>query len=74
MIKFLAGLATLAGGWTLSAWLLMLAVGVLHAEWLPAVPPVSYLVALALTVLLGARMVIHVGVATFVKELAEDKQ
>lgn len=51
MIKFLAVLAILAGAWAAGAWFLMITVGIVHAEWVPAVPPVSYNVSLLLTTL-----------------------
>jgi hypothetical protein len=31
-----------AGLWALRAWMFMLAVGVIHAEWLPRVPTLGY--------------------------------
>lgn len=73
MVKTLAGLAMLAIGWTLSAWLLMLTVGVIHDEWLPALPPVGYATAFVLTVLLGTRMLIRIAIAAFFQDLAKAK-
>lgn len=35
-------LFTAAGLWALRAWMFMLAVGVIHAEWLPGVPTLGY--------------------------------
>lgn len=72
MIKTLAGLAVLTAGWTLSAWLLMLAIRAIHDDWLPVVPPISYGPALVLTVLLGARMLIGTLVTQFFKDLLDD--
>ncbi len=41
----------------LRGWLLMLAVGVIHHEWIPTCPTVSYGVATALAVLISGALV-----------------
>lgn len=73
MSKVLAGLAVLAAGWSLSAWALMLAVRVAHDEWLPVVPPLTFLTAWALTVLLGLRTLAGIAVKQILTDLTEDK-
>lgn len=55
MTKFLATVGAIVIGWPLSAYLLMIIVGVIRAEWIPFLPTVGYPAALLLTVLLGAR-------------------
>lgn len=72
MTKTLAGLAMLAIGWALSAWLLMLLIGTVHTDWLPVVPAIGYPTALVLTVLLGTRALIAAGVAAFFQDLANN--
>lgn len=47
------GIVTLAGGilvvWLLSAWWLMLFVGIAHRDWWPLIPTMSYHTALVLS-------------------------
>lgn len=71
MTKVLAGLAVLAAGWALSAWALMLAVRVIHDQWLPVVPPLSYLTAWALSVLLGLRFLVGLAVQQTLRDLTD---
>jgi Na+-driven multidrug efflux pump len=53
-------LANVIGNWLMSlvnGWLLMLAVGIAHAEWVPALPTIGYWWAVLLAMLLrGAFM------------------
>ncbi|MDH2424829.1 hypothetical protein [Sphaerisporangium sp. TRM90804] len=44
--------AVAAGGWLLSGWALMLLVGVLHHQWWPVIPTMSYGTALLASLLL----------------------
>jgi hypothetical protein len=59
MTKFLANLAIVAISWVLGAWAFMIAVGVAHAEWWPAVPPIGYQASL----LLGAAFTLRGAVS-----------
>lgn len=54
MIGCLLIVAFLAAEPLLAGWLLMLAVGVAHADWWPAVPTISYWPAVTLAALLSA--------------------
>ena len=49
MTKLLAFTALMAGLWLAGAWAFMLTVGVVHADWIPQLPTVSYRVALLLS-------------------------
>lgn len=40
------------GGWLLSAWALMLFIGILHHEWWPVIPTMGYDTALLASLLL----------------------
>lgn len=55
MTKLLATLALVAGAWLIGAWFLMITVGVIHAEWFTALPPVGYGVALLISALSGIK-------------------
>nr|PZN09982.1 MAG: hypothetical protein DIU75_25160 [Mycolicibacterium hassiacum] len=67
---------TSIGGWLAESWALMIAIGVVHSEWLPGLPTISY--ASALRVSLAVTLVAVVvrffrGVAEeLAKEQADD--
>lgn len=69
MIKTLAGLAIVGIGWSVSAWLLMIAVSTVHRDWIPALPPLGYIAALLVTVTLSTRTLIAIGIAHFFRDL-----
>lgn len=74
MSRFAFGLVMISAGWALMAWLLMLAVRVVHDAWIPALPAIGYVPAAALTALLGTRMIVRLFVAGVIQDLmTEDK-
>ncbi len=72
MTSFLAALAVIGIGWPISAWLLMLAIGVMHDRWLPVVPAIGYTPALLLTVLLSARTLVHAFTVQALRDALDD--
>lgn len=58
MTKTLASIAVVAASWLITAWLLMVTVGVVHAVWIPQLPTVGFAVALLLSALITARSAI----------------
>lgn len=58
MTAFLAHLANLAAAWLTTAWMLMLAVGVVHAEWIPQLPTIGFGLALLLSTLAMIRALV----------------
>jgi hypothetical protein len=55
MAKFVANVAMLAVSWLVSSWLLMLGVGIVHLNWLPWLPTISFTLSLLICSLLLAR-------------------
>lgn len=58
MSQFLANLANLAAAWLMTAWMLMLMVGVVHAEWIPQLPTIGFGLALLLAFLTMVRAMV----------------
>lgn len=58
MSQFLAHLANLAAAWLMTAWMLMLMVGVVHAEWIPQLPTIGFGLALLLAFLTMVRALV----------------
>lgn len=56
--RFLAHAANIAIAWLVTAWLLMLAVGVVRAEWIPALPTIGFRLALLLSMLVTVRAIV----------------
>lgn len=69
MAKFTGVLAIGLGAMTLVAWLLMLVVGVVHADWLTAVPTIGYGTALLICSLIWAQQMIRGLAILWVKHL-----
>lgn len=59
MTTFFAGLAVVVISWLASAWMFMLLVGVVHAEWLPQLPTIGYGLALLLGALTSAAIAVR---------------
>lgn len=57
-MKWLTYLILLVAAWVVSAWVLMVTVGVVHAEWIPQLPTIGFGVALLLASLTGLRAVL----------------
>jgi hypothetical protein len=55
MTKFLAAIAIIAIDWVLTAWFLMIAIGVVHAIWLPQLPTIGFSTAVLLALLIELR-------------------
>ena len=72
MTTFLAYLATVAGAWLAGAWMLMIGVGTVHAEWLPGVPTIGFGTALLFSALLTGRAIIGAVFGTVAKVLGGD--
>lgn len=72
MIKFAFGLVMIITGWAVMGWLLMLAVSLVHQQWIPALPPIGYVPATLLTMLLGTRVMIRLFVAGVMQELVKE--
>lgn len=51
-MKVLTALAVMAASWLGTGWFLMLLMGVLHADWWPIIPTMSYGTALAVAAVL----------------------
>lgn len=60
MARFVANVAMLATSWLVSSWLLMLGVGIVHRNWLPWLPTISFGFSLLLCLLLLIRGLIAV--------------
>lgn len=69
MAKLLAALTITAGAVAAGAWILMLLVGVIHADWLPALPTISYRTALLIGALLYVQALIRGLAGVIVKDL-----
>lgn len=69
MSTFLANLSTLAAAWLVSAWMLMLAVGVVHIEWIPQLPTIGFGLALLLSFLWMIRALAAVVLGQVVKAI-----
>lgn len=41
-MKWIASLLTVVAAWLFSAWIFMVGVGVIRAEWLPGLPTIGY--------------------------------
>lgn len=50
-MKFIAELAAVAGMCLASAWLLMIGVGIVHADWITALPTIGFRTAVLLSML-----------------------
>jgi hypothetical protein len=70
--KTLAHLANLAVAWLLGAWMFMLMVGVVHAEWLPQLPTIGFGLALLLSALVTVRALFAALVAEVGKAINGD--
>lgn len=69
MTEFLAHVANLAAAWLVTAWMLMLAVGVVHAEWIPQLPTIGFGLALLLSFLLVVRALVSATLAEISKAI-----
>ncbi len=67
MSQFLAHLANLAAAWLMTAWMLMLLVGVVHAEWIPQLPTIGF----GLALLLGFLTMVRALVAAVLAEVGK---
>lgn len=67
LLAVLASLAT-------TAWVLMVAAGVVHADWAPAVPSVGYRTAFVLACLLHLGAGVRALITAFFKDLVEEKK
>jgi hypothetical protein len=56
--EFLAKLLLLGALWLTGAWLLMLGVGIVHADWIPWLPTIGFPTALLLSLLSFARSLV----------------
>lgn len=68
MVKALASIPLVAGYWLAGAWFFMLTVGVIHAQWIPALPTIGFRVALVVGGVLGASAIIRSVLAVMLKE------
>jgi hypothetical protein len=57
-VKFVAELALLAAMWLTSAWVLMIGVGIVHADWIPALPTIGFRTAMLLSLLVVGRLTV----------------
>lgn len=69
MGRFAGVLAIGAGAMALVAWILMLIIGAVHADWLPAVPTIGYRTALLICSLMWAQQMIRGLAILWVKHL-----
>jgi hypothetical protein len=72
VIEFLGVVAAVALGWLCSAWLLMLTIGIAHAQWVPALPTIGFVPALLIAGLLAARMVVTASCLQIIKKSVDD--
>lgn len=63
MTKALAHVANLAVAWLVTGWMLMLIVGVVHAEWIPQLPTIGFGLALLLSALTLVRALLSAVLA-----------
>ncbi len=47
-MRWIAALAMIVLGWLVTGWVLMLVVGIVHAEWIPQLPTIGFGLALLL--------------------------
>ena len=70
MVKFLASIPLIIGGWAVGAWFTMLTVGVIHADWFPLIPTIGYSTALIIAALTTLSLLVRMSSATAIKEMA----
>lgn len=74
MTKVLASLSVLATAWLVGSWMLMLTVGIVHAEWIPQLPTIGYRLALLLTTISLVRVVLGSMLGGLGKVIGGDKR
>jgi hypothetical protein len=70
-VKTVAVLSLTIASWLISAWTLMLTVGIVHAEWIPQLPTIGFRLALLLAGIFFIRAVIA---AVFTEVLKADRR
>lgn len=71
-MKWFASLCVAAIEWLFSAWMFMLVVGVVHAEWMPQLAPIGYGLALLLAAILSAAVAVRTVLNAVVVGLTGD--
>lgn len=67
MAKFIATVAMMGVSWVVSAWLLMIGVGIVHLHWLTSLPTIGFAFSLILCSLLFARSFFGATMAEVIK-------
>lgn len=71
MVKFLALIPLVAGAWLITAWVLMINAGIVHHEWISALPPIGFTTAAVISGVSMLGVVVRLFVAGAIQAVAK---